>query len=108
MPNITTNTVKMEGIFRLPLFDDKGNFDFNRIIPMPPSLDIECGSVTDHAIVCYLTEKGTVPVDDLDYKKVGLLVKLLKSYFKNSLDMAKEISTDINKISSTEKKERTL
>lgn len=104
MPNITTNTVKMEGICHLPLYDDKGNFDFNRILPMPPSLDIECGSVTDHAIVCYLTEKGTVPVDDLDYKKIGLIIKLIKSYLGNSLDMAKEISTDINKISSTGKK----
>ena len=104
MPNITTNTIKMEGICHLPLFDDKGNFDFNKIIPMPPSLDVECGSITDQAIVCYLTEKGTIPVDDLDYKKVGLLVKSLKSYFKNSLDMAKEIFIEINKISSAGQK----
>lgn len=71
---------------------------------MPPSLDVECGSITDQAIVCYLTKKGTIPVEDLDYKKIGLLVKLLKSYFKNSLDMAKEISTEINKITSEGKK----
>ena len=51
MPNITTNTIKMEGICHLPLFDDKGNFDFNKIISMPPSLDIECGSITDQAMV---------------------------------------------------------
>lgn len=104
MPNITTNTVKMEGIRHLPLFDEDGNFDFNKIIPMPPSLDIESGSVTDQAIVCYLTEKGTISVEDLDYKKTGLLVKLLKSYFKESLDIAKEISIEINKISSIGKK----
>lgn len=32
-----------------------GTIDFNKIIPMPPSLDIECGSNTDNGISLYLT-----------------------------------------------------
>jgi hypothetical protein len=32
-----------------------GTFDFNKIIPMPKELDIECGTSTDNAISVYLT-----------------------------------------------------
>ncbi len=32
-----------------------GTIDFNKIIPMPPSLDIECGGRTNNAINLYLT-----------------------------------------------------
>lgn len=32
-----------------------GTFDFGKIIPMPPSLMIECGSQTDRSIELYLT-----------------------------------------------------
>ena len=32
-----------------------GTIDFNKIIPMPESLDIECGSRTDRGIDLYLT-----------------------------------------------------
>ena len=42
-------------------FTGRGSVDFNRIIPMPESLDIESGSTTDIAIAYYVTERLTIP-----------------------------------------------
>lgn len=58
MPNHVRNIVKMKGITALPLFTEKEDydgkmvpaFDFNKIIPMPESLNVESGSVEDTAI----------------------------------------------------------
>lgn len=53
MPNNVRNIVKMEGIENLPLFvieDGVKCFDFNRIIPMPESLDVESGPVENMCI----------------------------------------------------------
>ena len=53
MPNHVKNIVKMQGITKLPLFTmDQGEecFDFNKIIQMPKSLEIEAGSQEDVAI----------------------------------------------------------
>lgn len=56
MPNYVKNIVKMEGITKLPLFKteydnrDVKCFDFNKIIPMPESLDMESGSMESIAI----------------------------------------------------------
>lgn len=70
MPNITTNILKMKGLKDLPLFtlDNEGrpNFDFNKIIPMPETLNIEAGSMTEECIVYYLTERCTIPINCLD------------------------------------------
>lgn len=105
MPNITTNRIKMEGIRRLPLFDDEGNFDFNKIIPMPSSLDIESGTITDQAIICYLTDRCSVEIDDLDYQKIGLIMKTIEYYLGNSMEAAKNIFQNCSKLSSAKKDE---
>ena len=81
MPNITTNRIKMEGIRRLPLFDDKGNFDFN----------------------CHLTVRCSVEIDDLNYKKIGLIMKTLEYYLGNSMEAAKNIFQNCSKLSSAKK-----
>lgn len=63
MPNYVKNIVKAEGICRLPLFSEENGkryFDFNKIIPMPESLNVDAGSVTDSAIVYYLDRKSVV------------------------------------------------
>jgi len=65
MPNNVKNIVKMKGILNLPLFvmeDVVKCFDFNKIIPMPKSLDIESGSMTKECIMYYLTNRCTIPV----------------------------------------------
>lgn len=50
MPNHVKNIVRMEGITKLPLFTVEQCFDFNKIIPMPESLNIEPGSLEDIAV----------------------------------------------------------
>ena len=59
MPNHVRNIVKMEGITKLPLFKTEYDeyekrdvvcFDFNKIIPMPESLNVESGSMETVAI----------------------------------------------------------
>lgn len=53
MPNHVTNRITMSNIINLPLFgEEEGNktFDFNKIIPMPESLDMESGSLENYAI----------------------------------------------------------
>ena len=59
MPNHVKNIVKMEGITKLPLFKTEYDeyekrdvvcFDFNKIIPMPESLNVESGSMETVAI----------------------------------------------------------
>lgn len=47
----------MKGLTTLPLFSDKGSFDFNKIAPMPKSLDIEDGNTMFDCIICYLTDR---------------------------------------------------
>ncbi len=58
MPNHVTNIVKMKGITTLPLFtntpwyggENVMAFDFNKVIPMPKSLDMVSGSMENLAI----------------------------------------------------------
>lgn len=42
---------------------DDSIFDFNKIIPMPESLNIEYSTITDQAIAYKVTERLTIPVD---------------------------------------------
>jgi hypothetical protein len=81
MPNHVKNIIKMEGIVNLPLFSEETDrdtgetvkcFDFNKLIPMPESLRIESGSMTDENIMYYLTERCTIPPELLpdDKKKI--------------------------------------
>ena len=51
-------------------FTGRGSIDFNRIIPMPKSLDIESGSTTDYGIAYYLTERLTIPFSQTKLSKV--------------------------------------
>lgn len=54
MPNHVMNIVKMKGITALPVFAGKEDgdtaFDFGKIIPMPESLNVSCGTVEAVAV----------------------------------------------------------
>lgn len=52
MPNHVANRVTMHGITKLPLFTTESDtsFDFNKIIPMPESLNIESGGIESNSI----------------------------------------------------------
>lgn len=53
-------------------------FDFNKLIPMPASLNIESGSHQDKAIAYYVTERLTIPVEQTN------LAKLISNFFNNN------------------------
>ncbi len=80
MPNHVRNVVRMQGITGLPLFtEEQGEirFDFNKIIPMPESLEIESGSMTDEGIMYFLTERCTIPLACLGKEESELVKKLI-------------------------------
>lgn len=86
MPNYVANIVRMKGIAKRPLFtkrDDERYFDFNKIIPMPESLDIECGSTQDESIMYYLTDRCTVPVNCLNQNAEKELYATVDIYSEN-------------------------
>lgn len=71
MPNWTYNEIKTNNPEIIPTFMDKdGNFDFNKLIPMPESLNIEAGSQTDRAIAYKVTERLTIPVEQTNLSKL--------------------------------------
>lgn len=87
MPNYVKNVVKMKGITALPLYvsiNGKEHFDFNKIIPMPESLEIESGSMTDENIVYYLTEKCTIPLKCLKAEGAEVIEKLVNNRFSGN------------------------
>ena len=92
MPNYVSNMIKMKGITALPLFEkDKETgekyFDFNKLIPMPESLDIESGSHTDDSIVYFLTNRLSVKINELSVSDIALVIKLVNNMFdKNWAD----------------------
>lgn len=89
MPNHVKNVVKMEGITNLPLFvekDGKRCFDFNKIILMPESLNIESGSMADECAMYYLTEKCTIPVGCLDAEKMKTAKGIIGNLFSKQED----------------------
>jgi hypothetical protein len=82
MPNHVQNILRADGISELPIYDSNENgekfFDFNKVIPMPESLQIESGSVTEQCIVYYLTDKCTLPLRALDDEKKSIVEKNCK------------------------------
>lgn len=84
MPNYVRNIVKMEGIVKLPLFTVEGGrmrFDFNKVIPMPESLDVESGSINDEAIIYYVTDKCTLPLRAISKPDKELVEKKTNNRF---------------------------
>lgn len=88
MPNHVKNIINMKGIKNLPLFsidkDGKKYFDFNKIIPMPESLNIESGTITEQAIVYFITERCTIPIECLSIEKKAVLKKLVTNIFNDN------------------------
>ena len=99
MPNWTNNTITVQNPDVIKRFiNADGEFDFNLLIPMPESLNIESGSRTDEAIAIYVTNQLTIPVEQTN------LSQLISNIFNK--DWAKEIcerltkkqDTDINQL----------
>ena len=80
MPNHVTNILEFncsrkradEILTFLRKEDDVyGSIDFNKLIPMPESLDMEAGSDTDHGIEIYLTAVNP-ETKDYGHEKMNL------------------------------------
>ncbi len=96
MPNWTTNRVTFEGtseelgkvktLLKTHLTTEEGEddqlFDFNKVIPMPESLDMEDGSPIPYKIITYLTDGLSYDASNLDSrnKKDQELKKTWKKY----------------------------
>lgn len=81
MPNHVRNVIKMQGITELPLFqtydDGSKGFDFNKMIPMPESLNMDSGSMVDDYAIYYLTDRCTVPVSRVSAEKKAVITKMI-------------------------------
>jgi hypothetical protein len=62
-PNIIPQFVEKTQETHLGKTYDVYNFDFNKLIPMPESLNIESGSRTDLSLAYKTTERLTIPVE---------------------------------------------
>lgn len=67
MANYVRCVVEMDGIKNLPLFNEDGEFDFNKVVPMPESLKIESGSRSDRGlknVTEYVEDRDSGRLDD--------------------------------------------
>ena len=97
MPNWVRNEFTVTGDkkdiqkFLRHIKSSENAFDFNKIIPMPKSLDTPYGSDNDEDIYWYLSNKGTLSVDEV---KKNPLSKLMRNrFFADHIgDVAKRIA----------------
>lgn len=66
MPNWTENTIVAKKSLIEKYINDKNEFDFNLIIPMPESLNVEAGGSNDTDILVYLTDKLSTHYSEID------------------------------------------
>lgn len=85
MPNWVENVITAPNIDKLDIYriDDYDNkvIDFNKIIPMPQSLNVTSGSSNDTDIMSYLTQKGSLNINDLDPKSQAILTTNVHNMF---------------------------
>lgn len=70
----------------------KDEFDFNKLIPMPKSLDMQNGFITAKAIACYLTNRFQQPIEKMKNKeyKEKLINWGIKDIEKSLKEMSEE------------------
>ena len=80
MSNWVYNTLLMEGIEKMPYYTDEGQFDLNKVIPMPEDLNIK--TAPEVAIAVYLLNKKMEEdeIASLPYWKRGLLAQYVGTY----------------------------
>lgn len=99
MPNWTYNTVRMKNIGNENLYDDEGNFDFNKLIPMPEGLDktISGGDIME-CVAYYLLKTNTNAIfwKLMEKYKIHVYSELKKTDTKSELEakLLNRICTD--------------
>ena len=90
MPNYVANVLKIKNIKSIPeLIDDNGDvvMNFDKIIPMPKSLDpklVPEDSEKDSAIIYYLTDRCTIPIHMLSDDKQLLIANHVTNMFSRN------------------------
>lgn len=91
MPNHITNKIEFYGdqeninkVFDLIKGED-GCIDFEKIIPMPKELTIESSSNNELAIVCYLSNKLTIPFEQLDKNYLAYVTNMFDPNWPRTL-----------------------
>ena len=109
MPNHVTNILAFTGpqekisemLGKIQFPNKPGTLDFNRVIPMPESLEMDSGSVTNDAIVSYMrvVNPDTPSYDDIEKLPFNDYMELMQKVtnFVGSLypDRVKEITPDL-------------
>ena len=71
MPNYVKNRITLCGKgaakFCEKLEGENGEFDFNKLIPMPSSLDVECGSNTIKGLFIYASKQKDILIEAQNY-----------------------------------------
>ena len=91
MPNHITNRIEFYGeqeninkVLEL-IKGEEECIDFNKIIPMPKELNITSSSNNDAAIICYLSNKLTVPFEELDEEYLKYVTNMFDSNYASNI-----------------------
>ena len=91
MPNHVANEIEFHGEQEninkvLDLIQGKGEcIDFEKIVPMPVALQIESSSDNDLAIICYLSNKLSIPFSDIDKSYLKYVTNMFDNDWASTL-----------------------
>lgn len=97
MPNWVTNQITLTGTnqslkrFAEAVEGGGNKFNFNKIIPMPESLNITAGGRQEEAIMAYLTHNCSIELDDNEIMKSKLVKYGVKNMFRDTDEWHKEV-----------------
>ena len=87
MANHVTSILTAENIEDMDIFTPSPwgeGIDFQKIIPRPASLDVVSGSTNGFAIMCYVTECATNPIDILTGDRKSILDQFVTNMFDDN------------------------
>lgn len=97
MPNWVTNQITLTGTnqslkrFAEAVEGGGDEFNFNKIIPMPESLNITAGGRQEEAIMAYLTHNCSIELDDNELMKSKLVKYGVKNMFSDTDEWHKKV-----------------
>lgn len=91
MPNWVQNNIYLHGsdedikkVLEL-VKSEESEFDFNKIIPMPKELEIASSSLNELGIVCFLSNRLTIPFEQLDKHCLGYVTNMFDSNWARTI-----------------------
>ena len=92
MPNWVRNVIDVSGgardmdAFVNGMKSEHSDFDFNKIIPMPESLNVTSGGISDNAIMYYLSDRLQKSIDDVERNDDIKLIKYTYTSLRDLMD----------------------